>query len=145
MRNDSEYINFCGFLIPVLPEFAYREDGLVKGPRILFVEDLKEILLITFEEGMRCIDDLVIAHEERGYEAKEYLNENKKLQIAYPCQSDMKTCRMGYFHVELIDEEGGTHILPGQMYVSHPDGYVTGIEAVPMLKELFYGVRYEKP
>lgn len=145
MRNDSEYINFCGFLIPVLPEFTYREDGLVKGPRILFIEDLKEILLITLEEGMRCIDDLVIEHEERGYEAREYLNENKKLQIVYPSQPDMKPCMMGYFHVELTDKTGEIHILPGQIYMSHPGGYVTGIKAVPMLKELFYGVRYEKP
>ena len=39
-----------------------KEDGLVKGPRILFIEDLKEILLITLEEGMR-----------------EYLHELKKI------------------------------------------------------------------
>lgn len=143
MKCEKKYINFCGFHIPVLPEFTYREDGLVKGPKVLFIEDLKGILLITLEEGMRRIDDLVIEQEDRGYEAKQYLHENKKLQIAYPCQSDMKSCRMGYFHVELTDKTGENHILPGQMYVSHPDGYVTGIKAVPMLKELFYGVRYE--
>ena len=143
MKCEKKYINFCGFHIPVLPEFTYKEDGFVKGPRVLFLEDLKEILLITLEESMRCIDDLVIEQEDRGYEAKEYLHESKKLQLVYPYQPDMKSCRMGYFHVELTDEEGETHILPGQMCVSHPDGYVTGIKAVPMLKELFYGVRYE--
>lgn len=143
MKEKHDCINFCGFLIPVLPEFTYREDGLVKGPRILFIEDLNEIMLITLEEGMRCIDDLVIKNEERGYETREYLYENRKLQIAYPCQSDMKSCRMGYFHVELTDKKGEIHILPGQMYISHPGGYVAGIKAVPMLKELFYGVSYE--
>ena len=39
-----------------------KEYGLVKGPRILFIEDLKEIFLITLEEGMR-----------------EYLHELKKI------------------------------------------------------------------
>lgn len=121
-----------------------KEDGLVKGPRVLFIEDLKEILLITLEEGMHCIDDLVNKNEERGYEAKEYVHENKKLQIAYPCQSDMKSCRMGYFHVELTDKTGEIHILPGQMYVQGSDEYMGELKKVQALKELFYGLSHER-
>ena len=30
-----------------------KEDGLVKGPRILFIEDLKEILLITINDKIK--------------------------------------------------------------------------------------------
>lgn len=143
MKCEKKYINFCGFHIPVLPEFTYREDGLVKGPKVFFIEDLKGILLITLEEGMRRIDDLVIEHEERGYEAREYLNENKKLQIVYPCQPDMKPCMMGYFHVELTDKAGEIYILPGQMCVQRSDEYMRELKNVPALKELFYRLSHE--
>ena len=144
MKCEKKYINFCGFHIPVLPEFTYREDGLVKGPKVFFIEDLKGILLITLEEGMRRIDDLVIEQEDRGYEAKQYLHENKKLQLVYPYQPDMKSCRMGYFHVELTDKTGENHILPGQMYVQGSDEYMGELKKVQALKELFYGLSHER-
>ena len=112
----DKYCTFTEFYFPVLPELNYHIDGN-SGNQVLMITDKKEQLLITFEEGMLCMDleenlkpsAIVRESEERLAGENKYIHQKKFLF------QDDKRSDIIYFHMEIDREDGSVHTCPGQM------------------------------
>ena len=137
MTNNS-MISFGKYLFPLLPELIYCKDG-DNEDELLFIEDNEGIFTLSFEKGMKCIDLLVASEQEECFGRLQCQQGNKKLHFCYPLQSDESRPHMGFFHVEICDNSGQIHILPGQLCISPPNKYIDILKEYPAFKKLFCG------
>ena len=117
-----------------LPQLDYWIDGK-PGKRTLFIEDKKEQVLISFEEGMRCID-LTENAPGRRFEyrwGKRYLH-----QVRSERSGRNTTGSWSFFHMEITDHAGNIHWLPGQMVAWAGYPWTEGVE--PLLVEILNSI-----
>ena len=122
---------FDSLRFSIVPRLNYWMDGR-PGKRTLFIEDEDETMLISFEEGMRCLDLLDIdkctcAEYRQG---QSYLHQKRT----------PRGC--AYFHMEIPDEAGEIWYLPGQMIVKKTYVWEKGVE--PILVEILNGITLVK-
>ena len=137
MTNNS-MISFGKYLFPLLPELIYCKDG-DNEDELLFIEDNEGIFTLSFEKGMKCIDLLVASEQEDCFGRLQYQQGNKKLHFCYPLRSDESRAGMGFFHIEICDDSGRVHILPGQLCISPPNKYIDTLKEYTAFKKLFCG------
>jgi len=135
------WLCFQGFRMPFLPQYHYWLDGR-PGSRCLFISNEKQTFVMSFEEGMRCID-LVEGHGDE----KDFLRfETRKGEI-YLHERRTKAKSNGsnysFFHFEIPDTEGITHYLPGQINVRPEYYWSNGPD--PVLLALLEGIALEAP
>jgi len=134
-------ISFDGYVFPKLEGLIYEKDGDKEGGEVLFIDDTKGRFTITFEVGMQCLDLLLSASRRDDFQTMEYVHNNKRLHLCYPQQAKKTRPSMGYFHLEITDENGDVHILPGQMSIVPDVDYSAGLLEFVILHKLFYGIR----
>jgi len=135
---NNSMISFGKYLFPLLPELIYCKDG-DNEDELLFIEDNEGIFTLSFEKGMKCIDLLVASEQEDSFGNLQYQQGNKKLHFCYPLQSDELRPHMGFFHIEIRDDFGRVHILPGQLCISPSNKYIDTLKEYPVFKKLFCG------
>lgn len=141
-RSSEAFCVFNDFEIPMLPAMNYCMDGL-PGRRVLFISEESETVVISFEQGMECLD--IFAAEKGVGEAfhSEYRLDNKYLhQLKLKRNGKEGLSKLVYFRIEITDEEGMVHICPGQMLVSEEYKLKAGIE--PILVDLMSGIAVRK-
>ena len=109
-----------------VPRLHYWMDGK-PGKRTLFIEDEEETVVISFEEGMRCLD-MVNRDEDHCFEYRRGLRYLHQARVVNPDRANASCC--SFFHMEITDHAGVTHCLPGQMLA--PPGYpwAEGVESI---------------
>jgi len=110
----------------ILPRLNYWMDGK-PGKRTLFIADEEESVVISFEEGSRCLD-LANTDVDHCYE---YRCGSRYLHQARAANKERANARgCIFFHMEITDHAGATHCLPGQMLA--PPGYpwAEGVESI---------------
>ena len=130
---------FEEYLVPILPNLIYEKDGNEQNGEVLFIAEQFGDFMISFESGMQCIDLLVEGRDE--YHKMHLEKENKKLLLCYPIQKEKLRSQIGYFHYELIDRNGGLHILPGQINIELPLQYDHSLKAMSVLQEILWGLQ----
>lgn len=135
----GEPIIFDGFRFPRLPSLFYFADGN-PGRRCLFISDESTGVKISFEEGMGCMDETVpsesciVKHIPSEYrDGDRYLH-----QIRTDPQTRPGAGNYAFFHMEIPDENGEIHIIPGQM--TAPYGYLWSDGAEPILIDMMNGM-----
>jgi len=136
---NNSMISFDKYLFPLLPELIYCKDGDIKD-ELLFIEDHGGTFTLSFEKGMKCIDLIVASEQKDCFGRLQYQQGNKKLHFCYPLQSDELRPHMGFFHIEIRDDFGRVHILPGQLRISPPNKYIDTLKEYPVFKKLFCGI-----
>ena len=137
MQNGQEWLAFNGFIFPVLPRFSYKTDGRA-GERVLFITDEEETCLISFEQGMHCLDLQKKACGRRTV-YREYRQDGRYLhQRTVFAQDGTDFQDIVFFHMELTDENGQVHTCPGQMFLSPEKTAQEGVE--PLLLQLLNGM-----
>ena len=89
-------------------------------------------MLISFEEGMRCLDLLDI----EKCTCAEYRQGQSYLHLKRTPR------RCAYFHMEIPDEAGEIWCLPGQMIARESYVWAKGVE--PILVEILNSITLEK-
>lgn len=136
--SSGEY-EFCGFRFPWLKGMKYLLDGS-PGMRSLFIADKRRKIIIYFEEGMQCLDKctnfpLELRKEQSEYkESDRYLHQVKLLSAAGKDAKDVV-----FFHMEVTDKGGKSHVCPGQMLLPMARRKQKGPE--PLLMSLLSGLR----
>lgn len=139
--NPGVWLCFQGFRMPFLPQYHYWLDGR-PGSRCLFVSNEDRTLVLSFEEGMKCLDLVESRHGEETFlcfESKRgevYLHERRTK--ARPTGGNY-----AFFHFEIPDAQGTVHCLPGQINVRPEYRWSQGPE--PILLDLLEGITLAEP
>lgn len=128
---------FNGFQFPLLPCMSYSVSGK-PGSKTLFITDAKENVILSFEEGMKCLDIDFQSKDRTPIEAEyragnKYLHQRKLLSV-----DERKLKDWIGFRMEITDDNGAVHTCPGQMSISPMCSQADGVE--PILIELLYGI-----
>ena len=112
----NEPIIFDGFLFTSDPSLFYFADGR-PGMRCLFISDENTGCKITFEEGARRMDESLPSetHVVRYIPAEYRSGERYIHQIRSDPETRPGIGNYAFFHMEIPDETGELHILPGEM------------------------------
>lgn len=136
----NEPIIFDGFLFPRFPSALYFADGL-SGKRTMFIADRERGYQLSFEEGMRCMDQDTPSWMDGGsacIEAEYRENDRYLHQLRTDPDSRPGHSNFAFFHVKIPDESGKLHVLPGQMIADCGYGWSPTVE--PILVELMSGM-----
>ena len=117
-----------------VPRLHYWMDGK-PGKRTLFIEDEEETVVISFEEGMRCLD-MVNRDEDHCFEYRRGLRYLHQARVVNPDRANASCC--SFFHMEITDHAGAIHYLPGQMLVRAGRPWADGVE--PVLIEILNSI-----
>ena len=122
----------------IIPRMNYWMDG-EPGKRTIFIADEEGKIVISFEEGMQCLD-LEDAVKSGSFE---YRMDARYLHQTSPGVSGQgNVCNYVFFHMELTDAVGNTHCLPGQMGVNTRYRWSDGAE--PILIELLNSITIDE-
>ena len=136
MESDQEWLMFNGFIFPLLPRLYYRADGRA-GERILMINDEEETFLISFEQGIECLDLPRTSSAERPKIYSEYREDDRYLHQCKVLAKEGTDHRdIVYFHMELTDAVGAVHTCPGQMFQERKYRKEEGVE--PILLRLLH-------
>ena len=136
----NEPIIFDGFLFPRFPSAFYFADGL-PGKRTMCIADREQGYQLSFEEGMRCMDQYIPSSMDgsSAYIEAEYRENDRYLhQLRTDPDSRPGHSNFAFFHMKIPDESGKLHILPGQMIAACGYGWSSTVE--PILVELMTGI-----
>lgn len=135
----DEPIIYEGFMFRRNPSLFYFADGL-PGRRCLSISDESTGVKISFEEGMGCMDETVPSEScIVKHIPSEYRNGDRYLhQIRTDPQTRPGAGNYAFFHMEIPDENGEMHIIPGQM--TAPYGYLWSDGAEPILIDMMNGM-----
>ena len=134
MRGRASLLPFDGLRFSFVPRLYYWMDGK-PGKRTLFIEDEEETVVISFEEGMRCLD-LVNREENLCFEYRCGLRYLHQARVVSPDRTNASCC--SFFHMEITDHAGAVHCLPGQMLVRAGRPWADGVE--PVLIEILNSI-----
>lgn len=130
-----EQMVFNGFLFPILPGLKYFFDGSNSHPDQMFIEDADEMFTVSFENGMKCREIIEEKKADRQYEITDFRNGSKYICLCYPKYESSSLGTVGYFNIELTDDCGSIHNLPGQLYISQPKKFPDGIREYTILHQ----------
>jgi len=128
---------FNGFQFPLLPHMNYSVSGK-PGNKTLFITNAQENVILSFEEGMPCLDISFQPKDRTSIDA-EYRTNNKYLHQRKLLSVDEQKLRdwVG-FRIEITDDDGAIHTCPGQLSISPAYRQTDGVE--PILVELLRGI-----
>lgn len=139
--SQNVWLCFQGFRMPFLPQYHYWLDGR-PGSRCLFISNVEQTFVMSFEEGMRCID-LVEGHGDE----KDFLQFETRRGEVYLHERRTKAKSNGsnysFFHFEISDAEGRVRYLPGQINVRPEYYWSNGPD--PVLLDLLEGIALASP
>ena len=113
----------------IMPRLNYWMDGS-PGKRTLFIADDEETVVISFEEGMHCLDltNRGAGHSVEYRHGLRYLHQTRAMNA--------RDCI--FFHMEIADQAGVIHYLPGQMLIRAGQPWEQGVE--PILIEVLNSI-----
>lgn len=130
----KQMIRFGEFLLPHLSNLSYTLDGK-PGAQVLFYHDAKDDMVISFEEGMVCMDANHQRLKNRRTIQAEYQEQSRYLhQYKILSEDKDRFNDIVFFHLEISDDAGRAHSCPGQMVLSGRYRQEEGVE--PVLIEL---------
>ena len=125
---------FDSFSLVIPPKLRYHTDGLPRN-RVLFITDAKETFNVSFEEGMQMRDMLAESKESANAVSYQCCKDGKYI---HQRRSNSATERCAFFHIELVDDDGKTRYLSGQIVVTGKYQWSDGVE--PVLMKLLEGI-----
>lgn len=134
----GEPIIFDGFQFPRFPSLYYFADGR-PGKRVLFIGNENPEYQIGFEEGMKCMDATGSSESSIKYISSEHQSNGRYIhQLRTDSEARPGAGNYAFFHMEIPDENGTAHILPGQIVA--PFGYQWSEGVEPILIDLMNGM-----
>ena len=122
---------FGEYTLEIPQGLSYHVDGQA-GKRVVFITDPDETFLVSFEEGMEMMDLLDFPHDNSPCVSSTWRSGSKYIhQKRTDPESRKDGANFAFFHMEITDEKGKVHILPGQM--TAPCGFKWADDVEPVL------------
>lgn len=108
-------IVFDEFEIPRVNGLEYLFNEELQSADYLFVNELGDRFSMYFEKGFPVFT--IPQQSDRGYCLFELKRQDRVIKFFCPEKQKNFHCAVWYFYVELLDDEGKKHNLPGQVRV----------------------------
>ena len=113
---------FDRFEFPVIRGLNYLMDDKSPTSDYLFINDPHEKFSMYFEVGQKHFNVTEKGEKENDYCLFQIKRTNRTIHFYCPERLPNRESVMWYFYVEIFDENGNSHVLPGQIRVVLADG-----------------------
>ena len=113
---------FDRFEFPVIRGLNYLMDDKSPTSDYLFINDPHEKFSMYFEVGQKHFNVTEKGEKENDYCLFQIKRTNRTIHFYCPERLPNRESVMWYFYVEIFDENGNPHVLPGQIRVVLADG-----------------------
>lgn len=135
----GKVIFFDEFKIPIVDGLEYLVDEQKQETDFLFINEPNESFSMYFERGFPLFT--VPQNSERNYGLFELKRQGRIIKFFCPEKRENIDSVVWYFYVELFDDAGGTHVLPGQVRVGFDVAYMLNASDKPKFIEVLEHVR----
>ena len=108
---------FDEFEFPIIKGLEYLKNDKIVSSDYLFINELNDGFSMYFEKDFPIFN--VPQNLSRNYALIELKRENKNIKFFCPEKQKNSDSAVWYFYVEIVDDNCITHILPGQVRVTH--------------------------
>ena len=113
---------FDSFEFPVIRGLDYLMDEENPTTDYLFINEPHEKFSMYFERGQKPFEVTDKGATDKEYCLFQFKRPNRTIHFYCPERMPDRESVMWYFYVEIFDENGNPHVLPGQMRVVLADG-----------------------
>ena len=113
---------FDSFEFPVIRGLDYLMDEENPTTDYLFINEPHKKFSMYFERGQKPFEVTDKGATDKEYCLFQFKRPNRTIHFYCPERMPDRESVMWYFYVEIFDENGNPHILPGQMRVVLADG-----------------------
>ena len=132
-------ILFGDFEFPRIRGLNYLLDEKKPVTDYLFVNEPRDCFSMYFEDGFPIFT--VPENSERPYCLFELKRPGRMIKFFCPEKHQHLDTAMWYFYMELLDEQGVAHVLPGQVRVAFEKDHTQRIRGKPQFIEVLEGVK----
>ena len=132
-------ILFGDFEFPRIRGLDYLLDEKKPVTDYLFVNEPRDCFSMYFEDGFPIFT--VPQNSERPYCLFELKRPGRMIKFFCPEKHQNLDTAMWYFYMELFDEQGMAHVLPGQVRVTFEKDNTQRIRGKPRFIEVLEGVK----
>ena len=132
-------ILFGNFEFPRVSGFEYLFDEKKPITDYLFVNEPHEKFSMYFENGFPIFE--VPKNSERSYCLFEIKSPGRKIKFYCPEKHANLDTVVWYFYMDMVDENGETHTLPGQVRVEFDGDCLRRVKGKPKFIEVLEGVK----
>ena len=113
---------FDRFEFPVIGGLDYLMDEENPSTDYLFINEPRERFSMYFERGQKPFEVMENGATDKEYCLFQMRRPNRTIHFYCPERLPDRESVMWYFYVEIFDETGKVHVLPGQIRVVHAGG-----------------------
>ena len=135
----DKHILFGDFEFPRIRGLDYLLDEKKPVTDYLFVNESRDYFSMYFENGFPIFT--VPENSERSYCLFELKRPGRMIKFFCPEKHQNLDTAMWYFYMELFDEQGVAHVLPGQVRVAFENDRTQRIRGKPRFIEVLEGVK----
>ena len=139
MSVTDKRILFGDFEFPRIRGLDYLLDEKKPVTDYLFVNEPRDCFSMYFEDGFPIFT--VPKNSERPYCLFELKRPGRMIKFFCPEKHQNLDTAMWYFYMELFDEQGMAHVLPGQVRVTFEKDNTQRIRGKPRFIEVLEGVK----
>ena len=132
-------ILFGDFEFPRIRGLDYLLDEKKPVTDYLFVNEPRDCFSMYFEDGFPIFT--IPENDERPYFLFELKRPGRMIKFFCPEKHQNLDTAMWYFYMELFDEQGVAHVLPGQVRVAFEKDHTQRIRGKPQFIEVLEGVK----
>lgn len=132
-------ILFGKFEFPVEKGLEYLVNENLPETDFLLINEPSDSFSITFEKDFPIFS--VPENSDRDYLLFELKRPNRLIKFFCPERRENLDTAVWYFYVELYDESGEVHTLPGQVRVEFEGDFIRQVKGKPKFIELLEGVK----
>ena len=118
----AKRVLFEDFEFPVVKGLEYLMDEENPTTDYLFINEPNEKFSMYFERGQNPFDVSQTSETDKPYCLFQIKRKNRTIHFYCPERLPNRESVMWYFYVEILDENGKVHTLPGQIRVVLADG-----------------------
>ena len=134
-------IRFGKFTFPIVNGLEYLVNDQVPDTDFLFVNEPSESFSMYFEKDFPIFT--VPNRTERDYCLFELKKKERVIKFFCPEKRDNLDTAIWYFYVEILDDQGTAHALPGQVRVEFDGDCIRKAKGKPNFIEVLEGVMLE--
>ena len=132
-------ILFGKFEFPVEKGFEYLVNENLPETDFLCINEPHDALSMIFEKGFPIFT--VPENSERDYLLFELKRSKRVIKLFCPERHKNLNSAVWYFYMELFDESGEAHTLPGQVRVEFDGDFIRQVKGKPKFMELLEVVK----
>ena len=138
----DKIVSFGSFEFPMERGLQYLINEKIPETDFLLINEPSESFSMTFEKDFPIFT--VPQNSEREYCIFELRKRERIIKFFCPERRENLDAAVWYFYVELLDESGTVHTLPGQVRVEFEGERLRKVKGKPKFIELLEQVRLKK-